>query len=108
MSLHIHRRWTALPLTFICVVGLATAAEEPPVVTSDEVEVTATRQPENPLEIPASVSIVSGDELAARGVTDLPSALAMVAGVVASPGGDGHFRRSCLQRAGASVRFMLT
>ncbi len=89
MSLQIRRRWTALPLTFICVVGLATAAEEPPVVTTDEVEVTATRQPENPLEIPASVSIVSGDELAARGVTDLPSALAMVAGVVASPGGDG-------------------
>lgn len=82
-------RWAALPLALICFVGLATAEEEPPITASEEVEVTATRQPENPLEIPASVSIVSGDELAARGVADLPSALSMVAGVVASPGGDG-------------------
>ncbi|HZU75684.1 MAG TPA: TonB-dependent receptor, partial [Dehalococcoidia bacterium] len=53
-----------------------------------EVEVTATREPEPVDRVPASVTVVSGEELRARGATDLRTALALVAGVDAPPGGD--------------------
>jgi iron complex outermembrane receptor protein len=53
-----------------------------------EVEVTATRKPEPVDRVPASISIVSGEELRARGATDLRTALALVAGVEGTPGGD--------------------
>ena len=36
-----------------------------------------------------SVEVITGDELRARGATDLPAALALVAGVSVAPGGDG-------------------
>jgi iron complex outermembrane receptor protein len=52
------------------------------------VEVTATRFPEDPIRVPASVTVVTGQELADRGVTDLQGALALVAGVDLAPGGD--------------------
>ncbi|MBP7622737.1 MAG: TonB-dependent receptor [Xanthomonadales bacterium] len=37
----------------------------------------------------ATVTVIGGEELRARGATDLRTALALVAGVEASPGGDG-------------------
>src|SRR6202043_939245 len=52
------------------------------------IEVTATRIPENVDQVPAHLSIIQGDELRARGVTDLRTALSLVAGVEAPPGGD--------------------
>ncbi|MEQ1439780.1 TonB-dependent receptor [Fontimonas sp. SYSU GA230001] len=52
------------------------------------VQVTATRIATPLLETPASVSVISGDELRARGAADLRTALAGVAGVEISPGGD--------------------
>jgi len=52
------------------------------------VEITATRQPEAVDKVPATISIVTGEELAARGARDLRSALAMVAGVEGTSGGD--------------------
>jgi iron complex outermembrane recepter protein len=51
-------------------------------------QVTATRDAEPIAKLPASVSVVSGDELRARGATDLRSALALVAGVEGTPTGD--------------------
>lgn len=53
------------------------------------IEVTATRVPEAVESVPASISIVTGDELRARNVNDLAGALALVAGVSIAPGGDG-------------------
>ena len=69
----------------------ATTAPAPnPALTHHEtIQVTATRVPEDVLSTPASVTVISGEDLAARGVTDLASALSLVAGVNVAPGGDG-------------------
>src|SRR5512143_1168386 len=56
---------------------------------SEHVTVTATRIPEDAAEVPASITVVSGEELRDRGATDLRSALALAAGVDIVPGGDG-------------------
>ncbi len=52
------------------------------------VQVTATRKPEPITDIPASMTIVSGAELRARGARDLRTALQLAAGVEGTPGGD--------------------
>ena len=49
---------------------------------------TATRTPEPADQIPADISVVSGKELVARGVSDMAGALGLVAGVEAPAGGD--------------------
>lgn len=54
----------------------------------DTIQVTATRAAMPVLETPASISVVTGDQLRARLATDLRTALAMLAGVEISPGGD--------------------
>jgi len=54
----------------------------------DTVQVTATRAAVPVLHTPASISVVSGEQLRARLATDLRSALAVLAGVEISPGGD--------------------
>ena len=67
-----------------------TPAPAPPTLTQHEtIQVTATRVPEDVLSTPASVTVISGEDLVARGVTDLASALSLVAGVNVAPGGDG-------------------
>jgi outer membrane receptor protein involved in Fe transport len=63
--------------------------EEQPIVTTEHVQVTASRIPEAVEPEPASITIVSGEELIATGANDLPSALSLVAGVSIAPGGDG-------------------
>src|SRR5215813_11291949 len=54
----------------------------------ETVEVTATRLPEDPAEVPAPIEVITGDELRARGVRDLRSALLLATGVEIAPGGD--------------------
>ena len=56
---------------------------------SATIEVTATRFPEDPAKVPASITVYSAKELSDRGATDLHSALALAAGVFIAPGGDG-------------------
>jgi iron complex outermembrane receptor protein len=70
--------------------GTATvpAAETVP-NTVEVIQVTATRLPVAVNLIPASISVVTGDELASRGASDLRSALSLMAGVDIAPGGDG-------------------
>ncbi len=65
--------------------GLARAQEA---VEVGPVEVTATRIPEPADRVPAYISILTGEDLRARHVTDLRGALATVAGVEAPAGGD--------------------
>jgi iron complex outermembrane receptor protein len=55
---------------------------------SSAIVVTGTRLPEDPARTPDAITLISGDELRARRVSDLHGALALVAGVEASPGGD--------------------
>ena len=54
----------------------------------DVIVVTATRIPQPAGEIPADISVVSGEELRARGATDMATALSLVPGVQAPAGGD--------------------
>ena len=63
------------------------AADQTPAV-AETIQVTATRVPEDIEPVPASITVISGDELRARGATDLASALGAVAGVSVAPGGD--------------------
>lgn len=52
------------------------------------VEVTTTRVEEDPEGVPASVEVITGDDLRARGAGDLRSALQNAIGVDIAPGGD--------------------
>ncbi|HZP11342.1 MAG TPA: TonB-dependent receptor [Nevskiaceae bacterium] len=54
----------------------------------DQVQVTATREPELVDRVPASITVVSGNEIRARGANDLRTALELVAGIDGTPGGD--------------------
>src|SRR5258708_37228984 len=83
-------------LAAACAFACATAAfgqssqtTPPPPRTTETIEVTATKIPEDVLTVPASVTVIDGDELRARNATDLPSALAFAAGVSIAPGGEG-------------------
>src|SRR5215831_2428628 len=52
------------------------------------VQVTATRFGEPIQQVPGAISVVTGDEIRARGATDLRTALALLGGVSVAPGGD--------------------
>src|SRR5512132_699893 len=65
----------------------ATGAQKLPTV-QERIEVTATRLPEDPEDVPAAIEVFTGDELRARGVRDLRSALSQAIGVEIAPGGD--------------------
>lgn len=85
-------RVPVLALALIVCPTIATLAADEPLPappTPERVEVTATRIPEDPQGIPATVDVVTGDDLRAMGANDLRSALALIAGVDISPGGDG-------------------
>lgn len=78
------RKWqaaAALAMT-AAAAGAETAADLP------RVEVTVTREAEDVSRVPAMLSVVTADELAARGAHDLRSALALLAGVEGTAGGD--------------------
>jgi iron complex outermembrane recepter protein len=64
------------------------AHQEPAPTVTETIQVTATRTPEDVETVPASVTVISGEDLAARGAVDLPSALALAAGVSVAPGGE--------------------
>ena len=55
----------------------------------EPVEVTTSKIPIALSDVAANVTVISGDELRERGANDLRTALALVAGVVIAPGGDG-------------------
>lgn len=80
------RRWI-VALSLVCAASPLVAVAEQP-VTLEPVEVTTSKIPLALRDTPASVTVVSGDELRARGANDLRTALSLVAGVVIAPGGD--------------------
>src|SRR4029079_13006778 len=62
--------------------------QKPPVI-QEKVALVATKGPEAPHDVPASIEVLTGDELRARGATSLRDALSLAAGVAIAPGGDG-------------------
>src|SRR5713226_6604957 len=80
------KRVTLLSIAFL-LAGVASAQQPPK--TSETIEVTATRIAEDVTVVPASVTVIDGDDLRARNARDLQSALGPVAGVSIAPGGDG-------------------
>ena len=85
----------------VCVLGLLgiPALADETAVTNDQavsmepkseyIEVTATRMPEPVDTVPASISVVTGEDLRARGARDLHEALRLLAGIDIAQGGDG-------------------
>src|SRR5258707_11058353 len=65
----------------------AGSARQLPVFT-EIVEVVATQLPEVPHDVPASIEVLSGDDLRNAGAVTLQDALSLAAGVVVAPGGD--------------------
>jgi outer membrane receptor protein involved in Fe transport len=59
-----------------------------PPAFQDTVQVTATRFGEPVVELPGSIGVITGNEIRARGATDLRTALALLGGVSVAPGGD--------------------
>jgi iron complex outermembrane recepter protein len=77
--------------TLIAARASAQQRQEPPpdpVTFQDTIQVTATRFGEPVAEVPGSITVVTGDEIRARGASDLRTALALVGGVSVAPGGD--------------------
>lgn len=54
----------------------------------ERVEVTATRLPEDPHDVPTPIEVFTGEELIARGARDLRTAMSAAIGVEIAPGGD--------------------
>ncbi|MGE0640015.1 MAG: TonB-dependent receptor [Thermoanaerobaculia bacterium] len=83
------RREAFVPLlVFSFALAPAGAQDSTPVVT-ESIQVVATRTAEPVEPVPVAVTVVTGEELRARGADDLASALALVGGVSIAPGGDG-------------------
>ena len=79
-----------MPAACALAAGLnASAQTQTPVPAQHEtIEVTATKVAEDVYVVPASITVVDGDELRARNARDLQSALAFVGGVSIAPGAD--------------------
>src|SRR4029077_15306481 len=86
------RRWILCGLLVTATYGTRAAADAAAIIASDgelgAVTVTATRIPEPIDQIPATISVVSGEELRVRGARNMASALSLVSGVGAPAGGD--------------------
>ena len=86
-----------LPAFIIISISCLIAQSTPPTppappqklpTVKESIEVTVTRLPEDPEEVPAPIEVFSGEELSARGARDLRTALSSAVGVEIAPGGD--------------------
>jgi iron complex outermembrane receptor protein len=80
------RRSIAMLVLGVCAIAHAQTTQQ---VQRETIEVTATKIAEDVTLVPASVTVIDGDELRARNARDLESALAFTAGLSIAPGGDG-------------------
>ena len=83
----------AVLLAALIVTSSPLPAEAQPVLAPgasrlDTVQVTGTRFGEQVQEVPLSISVISGEDLRARGASDLRTALALLGGVNVASGGD--------------------
>jgi iron complex outermembrane receptor protein len=72
---------------FLAVSVGAQQPQQPP-VQIPTVEIVATRIPEAPHNVPASIEVISGTDLRARGARSLSDALSLATGLAIAPGGD--------------------
>lgn len=72
-----------------CVLHADTEQTNPADPLIEHVQVTATRIPQETGTTPASVTVITGEELRRRGAYDLRTALLLAAGIDVAPGGDG-------------------
>ncbi len=79
-----------LVVALAAILGLsgAAACADQPAHTLDTIEVTTSKLAEPVDQTPAMITVITGDELRARGAQDLRTALSLVAGVDIAPGGD--------------------
>src|SRR6266568_8165755 len=83
-------------LTLLCsfsiAVPLSSAQTTPPPQKAptvlQSIEVTATRLPEDPQDVPGAIEVFPGEELSAQGAQDLRGTLANAIGIEIAPGGD--------------------
>src|SRR4051812_13005049 len=74
----------------VTITAAFTAASVPvPALAEQPIIITVTRQPEPDISVPAAETVISGDDIRARGATDLRGALSPAAGVEVLPGSDG-------------------
>jgi outer membrane receptor protein involved in Fe transport len=74
-----------------CAVGFLFAVASPGIAqqqVSEQIVVSATKLPENPIDLPADTTVISGAELRARGARTVADALATAKGVEAFQGSD--------------------
>src|SRR5262245_45528320 len=85
-----HRLAAVLLLPVLFAPRARARDEEKPVESnaSEHVEVTATRYPDDPANLPGMMTVLDGQMLRDRGMTDLRSALGVVAGGDIAQGGD--------------------
>src|SRR5258706_15178075 len=86
-----YRLWVTVSLLAPWAAAAAAQAPQPtptPPAYSETLQVTATRIPEGVDQVPASIQVITPEELRDRGATDLKSALALISGVDIAPGGD--------------------
>jgi iron complex outermembrane receptor protein len=81
-----------LDLTILMFVAFAGAATDTSVVPVPEIVVSATRTPQNPLDIPNATAVVSGAELRRHGIQTLAEALQDVVGLDTGEGSDSGSR----------------
>ena len=79
-----------VPAAVLLAVGAARAQDGPrrAPVPIPPVEVVATRVPRAPHDVPASIEVISGEDLRARNATTLRDALSLSAGISIASGGD--------------------
>ncbi|HWY23987.1 MAG TPA: TonB-dependent receptor, partial [Nevskia sp.] len=82
------RQFAAATVLSIAVTAQAETTAGSGVSDLDVVQVTANRFAEPVQEVPNSVEVITAEELRARNVNDLRSALALIGGVSVAPGGD--------------------
>ena len=76
-------------LTTGLIAMMSSAAPAAAPTTDDPIVITYTRTPEAETAVPVAASLIRGDDVRARGATDLRGALSPAAGVEVLPGSDG-------------------
>src|SRR5438067_1179351 len=85
------RKIILLAAFFFLVAGIHVSAQDQPTqppVRIPPVEVVATRRAEATHDVAASIEVVTGEDLRARGATSLRDALSLATGIAIAPGGD--------------------
>src|SRR4051794_4533667 len=102
MQKEMRRLVTILAATAIECVAAAVVAQQPDTARIAPLVVTATRVPISALDVPATVDVVSGEDLRRRGVTSLAVALQSVAGLTFEQNGSFGATTSLFLRGGES------